>query len=283
MSEKIAVVTGASTGIGKELARALVKQGHRVFMVSRDPGRAAAALEEVKTSGAKVESIVADLSLLSEARRLVSEVKSRTQRLDLLINNAAVVPNERKVSSEGFESVFATNVLSVFALTVGLEALLAAAAPSRVINFYGGNHRDVHLDDLQSERGEYNGWNAYGQSKLCDALLTLELSKRLQAKKITVNAAWPGIVNTEGMRALGGSMKWFSILMRSFMRSPAEGAKTALWLATSSEVEGVTGKTFGTMFGDGKKEVELPPDAKDPEKAKKLFEICEGFSSASKG
>jgi retinol dehydrogenase-12 len=283
MAEKTAVVTGASTGIGKELARALAKQGHRVFMVSRDPGRAAAALEEVKKSGAKVESLVADLSLLSEAKRVVSELKARTQRLELLINNAAVVPTERKVSSEGFESVFATNVLSVFALTVGLEDLLAAAAPSRVINFYGGNHREVHLDDLQSARGTYDGWNAYGQSKLCDALLTLEFSKRLAAKKITVNAAWPGIVNTEGMRALGGSMKWFSFFMRPLMRSASEGAKTPLWLATSSEVEGVTGKTFGTMFGDGKKEVELPPDAKDPEKAKRLFAICEELSSASKG
>jgi NAD(P)-dependent dehydrogenase (short-subunit alcohol dehydrogenase family) len=282
MTEKTAVVTGASTGIGKEIARGLAKQGYRVFMVSRDPGRAAAALEDVKKGGAKVESIVADLSLLSEAKRVVTEIKARTQRLHLLINNAAVVPNDRKVTSEGFEQVFSTNVLSVFALTVGLEDLLAAAAPSRVINFYGGNHREVHLDDLQSERGAYNGWNAYGQSKLCDALLTLEFSKRLAAKKITVNSAWPGIVNTEGMRALGGSMKWFSILMRPFMRSAPEGAKTPLWLSTSSEVEGVSGKAFGTMFGDGKKELELPPDAKDPEKAKKLFEICEGFYSASK-
>lgn len=275
MSERVAVVTGASTGIGREVAHGLARQGYRVMMVSRDPGRAAAALEQVKKSGPKVESIVADLSLLSEARRVVQEVKARTQRLDLLINNAAIVPGERKVTAEGFEAAFATNVLSVFALTVGLEELLAAAAPSRVVNFYGGNHTTVDFENLQGDRGKYDGWAAYGQTKICDALLTGEFARRLAEKKVAVNAAWPGIVDTEGMRAIPGQMKWFALFMRPFMRSSSQGAKTPLWLATSAEVAGVTGKAFGTMFGDGKKELVLPPDAVDPAKAQRLYGICE--------
>jgi NAD(P)-dependent dehydrogenase (short-subunit alcohol dehydrogenase family) len=106
-------------------------------------------------------------------------------------------------------------------------------------------------------------------------MLSFELARRLGAQKIAVNCAWPGIVNTEGMRGLGGNMKWFSILMRPLMRSPAAGARTPLWLATSPEVDGVTGKVFGTMFGEGKKELTMPPMVADPANAAKLYEICE--------
>jgi NAD(P)-dependent dehydrogenase (short-subunit alcohol dehydrogenase family) len=275
LSAPLAVVTGASTGIGREVALGLGKSGYRVLMVSRDPGRAAAALDLVKAAGGQAESLVADLSLLSEARKVVAEVKARTSAVKLLIHSAAVVPAERRVSGEGHESAFACNTLAPFLLTRELTPLLEAARPSRVIFFYGGNHTEVHFDDLESAQGKYDGWDAYGQTKLCNAMLTFELAQKLKDKGIVVNLAWPGIVNTEGMRALPGRMKWFGLFMRPFMKSPAQGAMTPLWLATAPETQSITGKAFGTFRGDGKAELTVAEVARNPANAARLYDECE--------
>src|SRR5205814_270892 len=121
----------------------------------------------------------------------------------------------------------------------------------------------IHFDDLQSEKGRFNGWNAYGQSKLCVALLTVEMARRFEGSGVTVNCAWPGIVNTEGIRALRGAMGFMTLLMRPLMRSPQQGAMPPLYLATAPELERVTGKFFGSMSGDGRKEMPVPEVARD--------------------
>jgi NAD(P)-dependent dehydrogenase (short-subunit alcohol dehydrogenase family) len=274
---KTVLLTGSSTGIGKETALALAKWGHTVVMVSRDPARAKAAQEAIKAEvmGSQIESIPADLSLMSEVRRVATEVKNRFPKIDVLINCAAIVTEKRQVTSEGIEQTFATNVVGNVLLVHELTEKLKASAPSRIVNFYGGNAKTIDFDDLQSAKGKFSGWNAYGQSKLCIGLLTVEQARRFADTKVTVNCAWPGIVNTEGMRSLTGGMKAFAILTRPLMRTPAEGTQTPMYVALSPDLEGVNGKFYGTMFGDGKKELVPPPVATDPEAAKRLYAICE--------
>jgi NAD(P)-dependent dehydrogenase (short-subunit alcohol dehydrogenase family) len=247
-------------------------------MLSRDPDRAAAALRQVRAVAAPnvaVSALTADLSSVREARRAADEVKRQATRLDVLVNCAAVIPKRRELTAEGFELAFATNVLAPVVLVHQLREQLAVAAPSRVVNFYGGNERAFDIEDLQSEKGRYDGWRAYGRSKLMVALITIELARRMMAAGVTVNAAWPGIVNTEGIRAMTGPMGLLTLLMRPIMRSPEQGARTPLWLATAPELERVSGKVFGSFSGDGKKELTVPEPARDLEAATRLYETCE--------
>jgi retinol dehydrogenase-14 len=272
---KTYVVTGASQGIGLEIAIALARAGNRVVMVSRDPARAAAALELVrKSAGAgDVTSAPADVSSLAEVRRLAAEL-SKLPAIDALIHNAAAIPSVRSVTTDGFESTFATNVLGPFLLTHLLKEKL-----KRVVFFYGGGQNDLDLDDLQSERGKkFNGWKAYVQSKNALGLLTGELARRWSGSGITVLGTLPGIVNTPGMRNLPGLMRWFPVVMRPFLRTPEQGAATPVWVATAPELSSKSGKSFGSLFGDWKRELKLPIVATDPELGRRLYEICEALS-----
>jgi NAD(P)-dependent dehydrogenase (short-subunit alcohol dehydrogenase family) len=272
---KTILVTGASTGIGKEIARALARDGHRVVMVSRDPTRAAAALDEVKaTAKGEVLSLTADLSLLSEARRVAKETAAKLDRLDALVLNAAVVPPKRVVTSENLESTLSTNVLSPLALISELLPLLKASAPSRVVTFYGGNERALDVDDLQAEKGSPSAFTRYGRTKLMTAMVTVELARRLQGTGVAANCAFPGIVNTEGMRAMPGAMGIMTFLMRPMMRTPEQGAQTPIYVATAPALDGVSGKFFGSMSGDGRVEMAAPEVARDAAACTKLYEAC---------
>jgi NAD(P)-dependent dehydrogenase (short-subunit alcohol dehydrogenase family) len=273
---KTFVVTGASTGIGRELTLSLAREGHRVVMVSRNPERAAAAVERVRAEGkGEVLSLLADLSLLSEARRVGHELESMIGRLDALVLNAAVIPPRRALTPEGFETAFATNALSPLVLLDTLLPRLKSSAPSRVVTFFGGNEPGgMDFDDLQSEKGRPSGFKLYGRSKLVVAMLTVELARRLKSSGVTVNAAWPGIVNTEGMRAIPGAIAVMMFLIRPMMRTVAQGAQAPLYAATASELEGVTGRFFGAMFGDARKEMPAPEPARDEKAAVRVYEAC---------
>jgi len=275
---KTAVVTGASTGIGREVAKGLARAGYHVLLASRDPERSVAALEHVRAAaapGVSVVGVTADLSSLAETRKAAEQVKRDAGQLDVLVNCAAVVPQKRTVTAEGFEAAFATNVLSPVVLVHELKGLLSKGPSSRIVNFYGGNEKTFDFDDLQAEKGAYDGFKQYGRTKLQVALLTIEMARRLVGAGITANAAWPGVVNTEGMRALKGVMGFMMLLFRPMMRTAEQGAATALWLAMDPGVERVSGKVFGSMRGDFRQEVALPPAASDLEAAKRLYETCE--------
>jgi NAD(P)-dependent dehydrogenase (short-subunit alcohol dehydrogenase family) len=281
---KTSLVTGASTGIGYQLARGLARAGHRVLMVSRDPARAAAAAEQVRADAKEpthVTSLPADLGSIEDTRRVAGEVKRLTDRLDVLVNCAAVVPHERTVTKEGFELAFATNTLAPVVLVSELKGLLAAASPSRIVNFYGGTEKTWEVDDLQFEKGKYDGFKAYGRTKIEVALLTIEMARRLVGQGTTVNASWPGIVNTEGIRAMKGFMGFLMVLMRPLMKTAEQGAANALWLATDPALERVSGKVFGAMKGEGKTELAVPEAARDIEAAKRLYETCERLAKLS--
>jgi NAD(P)-dependent dehydrogenase (short-subunit alcohol dehydrogenase family) len=225
----------------------LPKLDGTVVIVSRDRDKGEAALLEIRTrSGNKnIDSMVADLSSQDSVRELAHDFKARYKKLHVLINNAGIFLPKRMPTVDGLETTFATNHLGHFLLTNLLLDILKASAPSRIINLTSSAHygTEIDFDDLEGEK-KYSGYHAYSQSKLANVLFTYELAKRLDGTGVTVNCLHPGVVRTGFGKDQGGLM---SVLVRAgspFMMSPDRAARAAIYLATSPELEGVTGKFF---------------------------------------
>ncbi len=247
MQGKVVLITGATNGIGLETAKALAKMGTRVVMVGRSPAKMDKAAEAVRAeaAGARVDTRIADLSLMAEVRKLAAEVEAAYDRLDVLINNAGAFFNSYQTTSEGLEMTFALNHLNYFLLTNLLLDLLKDSAPARIINTSSGAHRigRLNFDNLQGEKG-YGGFRAYGQSKLENVLFTYELARRLEGSGVTANALHPGFVRTGFGHSNGGIVSFFTGAMQRFALTPAQGAATTIYLASSPEVADVSGKYF---------------------------------------
>jgi retinol dehydrogenase-12 len=248
MQNKICLVTGATNGIGKVTALELAKMGATVIVVGRNPHKTEAVVNELRAqSGSdRVDKALADLSSLAEVRALAENFKRKYSRLDVLVNNAGAYFGKRQVSADGYEMTFALNHLSYFLLTALLLDVLKASAPSRIVNVASDAHRTAPLDfdDLQAEK-KFNGLVVYGRSKLANILFTYELAKRLQGTNVTANALHPGFVAT-GFGADSGALMRIGIKITARLMgvSVEEGAQTTIYLASSPEVEGVTGKYF---------------------------------------
>lgn len=244
---KVCVITGATSGIGLETAQALAGEGARLVLVGRDRAHGEAALARLKRRApqAAIDTHYADLSRLDELRGLAVAL-ARLERIDVLINNAGAIFQSRVLTADGFERTFALNHLAYFALTALLRERLAASAPARIVNVASEAHRGATLDfdDLQGERS-YRAWTAYSRSKLCNILFTRELARRLNGSGVTANALHPGFVasrfgdNNSGIFGFG-----VSIAKRLFAISPARGAATSVYLASSPEVAGKSGGYF---------------------------------------
>lgn len=274
LTGKVCLVTGASSGIGFETAKALAVRGAEVVMVSRASGDGAEKAAELKKAGDNVTFMPADLSSMQEARALARDFKAAYPRLDVLVNNAGLFANERKTTVDGYELTFALNHLAYFLLTNLLIDVLKKSSPARVINVASEAERmgKIHFDDLMLEKN-YNGWKAYGQSKLANLLFTFELARRLEGMGVSVNALHPGAVATGfGQDAQGFFMTLFK-LFRPFFRSAEKGAETPIYLATSAELEGVSGKYF-----KDKAPIEAAEQAYDREAQTKLWRISEDLS-----
>jgi retinol dehydrogenase-14 len=249
MSERISIVTGANSGIGKVTARELARRGDTVVMICRSSQRGEQARQELitATGNERIDLIQADFASLDHVRRAATTFKQRYQRLDVLVNNAGLLINKRMLSADGYEATFAINHLAPFLLTHLLLDTIKASAPARIINLSSGAHfaANLRLNDLQAERG-YNAFIAYSNSKLCNVLFSYELARRLAGTGVTVNAVHPGGVATNFARGneSGGLLNMLFGLARPFLRTPEQGAETSIYLATSPEVEGVTGKYF---------------------------------------
>ena len=248
MKNKICMVTGATSGIGEETAQALAQMGATVIVVGRDPERGAAALERIRSASgsAAVELMLADLSSQQGIRQLAQQLKNKYQRLHVLINNAGALFTKRQQSVDGIEMTFSLNHLNYFLLTNLLLDTLKASAPARIVNVSALAHqfaRRVNFDDLQGQR-KYSGWGAYGRSKLCNLLFTYQLARRLDGIGVTANALHPGVVATNFGMSGGGLMPLFNRLMSIAMLRPEQGAQTSIFLVTSPEVEGISGKYF---------------------------------------
>lgn len=244
---KVVVITGATSGIGQVAAEKLAAMGARMVLVGRDPARGEAALARLNqiAPGAKHTIHYGDLSRLSEMKRVAAEIAQAEPRVDVLVNNAGALFNARQVTEDGFELTFATNHLSYFVMAHGLRERLAASAPARIVNTSSNAHRRarIDLDDLQSAR-DFSGFMVYSRSKLMNILFTRELARRLSGTGVTGNSLHPGFVATRFGDQSGG---WFSYMVRfwkNFAITPEEGAATIVYLASSPEVESVTGKYF---------------------------------------
>ena len=247
MGEKVCLITGATSGIGKATAMGLADMGAKVVMVGRDRGRGEAAMAEINEKGgnASVDLMLADVSSQKEIRRLADGFNEAYPRLDVLVNNAGIFRSERVTTADGLEATFAVNHLAYFLLTNLLLDRLKSSAPSRIVNVTSAHHSNgtIDFDDLQGEKG-YRGAKAYSRSKLANVLFTHELARRLQGTGVTANCLHPGVVGTNLGSGVSGAFGFVVRALRPLMRSPAKGAETSVYLASSPEVEGSSGGYF---------------------------------------
>jgi retinol dehydrogenase-14 len=250
MGEKVCLITGATSGIGKATAMGLANMGASVVMVGRDRGKGEALMAEIKekSANASVDLMLADVSSQEQIRRLAYEFKEAYPRLDVLINNAGVFSSKRITSADGIEMTFAVNHLAYFLLTNLLLDVLKASAPSRIVNVSSGDHSNatIDFDDLQGENG-YKGAKAYSQSKLATVLFTYELARRLEGTGVTANCLHPGgriPVRTNFGSGVSGVFGFTVRALTPLMKSPEKGAETSIYLASSPEVEGLSGRYF---------------------------------------
>jgi NAD(P)-dependent dehydrogenase (short-subunit alcohol dehydrogenase family) len=276
--DKVCLITGANSGIGKVTTTELARMGATVVLVCRDRGKGEVAMEEIRreTGNDKLDLLLADLSEMRQVKTLAGIVKARLPRLDVLVNNAGAFNSSRTLTPDGYEMTFAVNHLAYFLLTVELLDLLKASAPARIVNVASDAHRGgrINFDDLHGEKS-YGGWKAYAQSKLANVLFTYELSRRLQGSGVTVNAVHPGGVATNFFNNIKGPIGAVTRWLTPLMRTPEQGADTVIWLASSPEVEGVTGRYFAR-----REEKKSNRESYDPDVARRLWEVSERLTQA---
>jgi NAD(P)-dependent dehydrogenase (short-subunit alcohol dehydrogenase family) len=272
---KTAIVTGATAGIGKEVARELARLGARLVLPCRDAARGRAAVADIRPAGADESGFLveeADLSSQASIRAFADRFLAAHPRLDILVNNAGVWMQRRETTVDGIERTFATNVLAYHLLTSLLLERIRASAPARIVNVASKLASGLDLEDLEYTRRPFDGIRAYAQSKQANRMLSWALAERLAGTKVTVNAVHPGGVRT----SLGRELRGFTgLLIRAFFfvvgRSPREGADTVAWVAASPEVEGVTGK-----FWQDRRE--QPCRFRDPAAIAALWDRCEALT-----
>lgn len=270
MKGRVCLITGATSGIGLAAAWQLAAKGATVVLAGRSKERCINAVQTIKaqTGNPSVEYLVADLAVQSEVKELAQKFQDRFSHLHVLLNNAGAINLPRRESLEGIELTFVLNHLASFTLTLSLLDVLKASAPARIVNVSSDAHRGatINLDDLQCRRG-YGGMGGYSRSKLANIMFTYQLAPRLAGTGVTVNALHPGLVATNFL-SNNGIRGW---LMRIFLpivgMSPEKGADTPVYLASSPEVETVSGRYFV-------KRLPVPSSAQsyDEESAKGLWQ-----------
>lgn len=278
MNGKVVLITGATAGIGEVAALELARMGATVVGVGRDAARSAATRERIQQeTGTSVEFLLADLSSQSQVRQLAAQFKGGHSRLDVLINNAGAFYSRRQESVDGIELTWALNHLSYFLLTNLLLDVLRSSAPARIVNVSSDAHRGIRMNTVEKDGHGRLGYRAYGRSKLANVLFTYELARRLEGSGVTANALHPGFVATQfGQNNQGLVGYGTRIIQKIGGRSPQEGARTIVYLASSPEVEGVSGKYFYN-----EKAVASSPESYDKETAIRLWELSEAMTGLS--
>lgn len=282
MKGKICLITGTSSGIGEATAIGLAKMDATIVAIMRDSDKSRKALGEIKAKSGKDSSsiihIPADLSSQRSVRDLARDFDKRFDRLDVLVNNAGIVQFGRSLTVDGMETTFAVNVLAPFLLSNLLLEKLKTSAPSRIVNVSSAasDRANIDFDNLLGEK-RYSMMGLYGQSKLALNLITVEFSRRLAGSGVTANYLHPGVIRTNlGERGANPIFKAFAKLFKIFMASPEKGARTSIYLASSPEIQNVTGKYFGDC-----KEQTTNPISNNEEIAKRLWNLCEELTGIS--
>ena len=247
MKGKTVVITGGNAGIGKATAIALAKKGAAILITSRSEDKAKSAVQEIKaeSKNENIDFVLINLIDQKSVKIAAVEIKAKCPKIDVLINNAGCYLSELELSPQGIEGQFATNHLGHFLLTNLVLDNIKAAETARIVNLASIAHkstRELNFDDLNYEKEGYGGWKSYSRSKYCNILFTNELAKRLKGTGITANAVHPGGVRTEIAEK---DANWYTklgwIVMKPFMITVEDGAKTSIYLASSPDVEGETG------------------------------------------
>jgi NAD(P)-dependent dehydrogenase (short-subunit alcohol dehydrogenase family) len=266
MHRPLCLVTGANTGIGFEIALGLARKGSRVVLACRDQAKGDDARNTIasETRNPDIELLIVDLASQQSIRSVAQEFSRKHDVLDVLVNNAGTSSSKRRESPDGIEITFATNVLGYHLLTGQLLDLLRRAPAARVVNVASMMAYGLDLDDVNFKRRRYDPSTAYAQSKQADRMLTWALTRRLEGTSVTANALHPGAVNTALLRALAPGFSGIT---------PAEGAETAIWLATSPEVAGVSGRLWV-------KRRETPCEFRGRDNEEALWSLCDRMTAS---
>ncbi len=278
MKGKRVLITGPTSGVGKEIALQLAALGPELILGCRDVKKGEQVAAEItrKYDSAKVSVMHIDTSSQESIREFGREFKRKYRRLDVLINNAAVSRGilPKVDSADGIELTFATNVLGYFLLTQELLDLLKKSAPSRIVNVASTFASDLDLDDLEFDRRKFESFKAYAQSKACDRLLTWAFARRLEGTGVTINAMTPGLITETGLYRNAEKELVERLTQYSGGRTSAQGAETAVWLASDPKMEKVSGKFFEDR-------AELPCEFRNTKDEEKLWHICEELTGES--
>jgi NAD(P)-dependent dehydrogenase (short-subunit alcohol dehydrogenase family) len=274
MQGKTVVITGATSGIGEVAADRLAAKGARIVFIARDKARGEETLKHLRAiaPGAEHAAYYADLSKISEMKRVSAEIAAAEPKIDVLINNAGALFNTRKVSADGLEMTFAVNHMAYFVVTNLLRPRMGEGA--RVVSTSSDAHKGAKLnfEDLQSERG-YSGFGVYGRSKLCNILFTRELARRLKGTGVTANCLHPGFVATRFGDQSGGIVSFAVRAAKNFALTPEQGAETIIYLASSPDLADVTGGYFY------KSKIAMPTkEAQNDADAKRLWDVSAKIS-----
>lgn len=277
-NEKVVLITGANSGMGKASAVEMAKRGYKVVMLCRDLKRGEEALRDViEKSGSRLVYLeICDLGSLTEIRKFCRSFKEKYSSLNILINNAGVILPKRHLTKDGYELQFGVNHLGHFLVTNLLLDLILKSPPARIINVSSGAHKigKIYFEDINLEKS-YSTIKAYSRSKLANILFTYELARRLKGTGVTVNCLHPGAVATKmGISRDTGFGTLLTTMLKPFFQTPEKGAETAIYLATASEVEKVTGKYFYR-----KKAIASSKRTYDVELAKKLWCLSEELTA----
>lgn len=274
---RICLVTGASTGIGKEIARGLARLGGTVILAVRSAERGEAAKKEIveSTQNPDVHVMLVDLASQRSIREFAAEFLRRHDKLHVLVNNAGVWTTTKKQSPDGIELMWATNVLAYHLLTKLLLPRLKASAPARIINVASSAAKGLDLTDVQYEKRKYNDFTAYTATKQANRMLSWALADELKGTGVTVNAGNPGLIKTELSRETKGVFgAVFSLLQVMMAKTPAQGADTFVWMAAARELEGTSNKFFAARK-------EQPCAFRDPAAIGALVTLCDQQVAAS--
>jgi len=277
MTGKRVLITGATNGIGKEAARQLAAMDAEIIIVGRNPTKTERVVNELilETGNPNISMMIADLSSINEVKKLAYEFRDKYDTLDVLLNNAGAVFSEYQQSVDGLEMTFALNHINYFVLTNLLVDMLKRTAQekgeARIINVSSGAHQSANkgmqLSTINDEEA-FGGFSTYGKSKLANILFTYELARRLEDTGVTVNALHPGFVSTGFGHNMGGIASFFTkVIQKLFARSEDQGAETPVYLASSPDVKGVTGK-----YWQDKKAIKSSDISYDRDEQQKLWD-----------